>query len=115
SKKQAFGDNIYHKANGTWIQANSHHSLRNGSENKENTTHDTQTDRVLIGQEFVYFGGDGPAIPSRFHNYDGHSICCVRGHKNRFPDKMVNDFVGWIESLEDQRYVARPLDWKRTP
>jgi hypothetical protein len=33
SLKQNYGDNIYHTQNGRWLQADSHHSLPNGSEN----------------------------------------------------------------------------------
>lgn len=117
SKKQAFGDNIYHKdrlATG-WCQIDSHHSQADGSPNPHNIANDTQTDRVLIGQDYVYWGGTGPLIPKRFRNYRGHDICCVRNHKNKFPESMVLDFLEWLHSVDQKGYCGAPLDWTRSP
>src|SRR5580658_5739122 len=54
SKKQAFGDNIYSRnANGkNWCQANSHHSLTDGSQNQSNIRADTSANRVLVSDDF---------------------------------------------------------------
>ena len=86
SKKQAFGDNIYHKTTpgGTWRQINSHHSYADGSQTSANITNDTQTDRVLISADYVYWGGAGPRIAEKFRNYGGVEICAKRGHKSNF-------------------------------
>jgi|SRR4051812_42419959 hypothetical protein len=113
SEKQAFGDNIYHRfsPDGPWIQLDSHHSLKGGSANERNIENDTQTDRILIATEFVYFGGYGPQIPSPIRHADGQDICAVRGHKNNFSHSLVEGVVGWIHSLESQGYAGRPLDW----
>lgn len=116
SKKQAFGDNIYHKPLGKrWEQANSHHSLRDGSPNVANITNDTQANRLLIGQEFVYWGGSGPKIPAKFRNYCGFDICAKRGHKRNFPDALVTDFLAWIKESGQRGFIAAPLDWDKTP
>lgn len=70
SLKQAYGDNIYHKdERGIWIQDNSHHSWNDGSTNCNNLEKDTEVDRVLIASEFIYWGGYGPIIPSKFFGY----------------------------------------------
>lgn len=60
SVKKLYGDNIYHHAeDDTWMQENSHHSLEDGSINKENLDRDTShTDRVLIANDYFYFGKD---------------------------------------------------------
>ena len=91
SKKQAFGDNIYHrdKKTGRWQQADSHHSYADGTPNRRNIANDTQTDRMLISDDFIYWGGSGPAIPKRFRTFDGLDICGKRNYKNSFPIKMV--------------------------
>lgn len=114
-KKNAFGDNIYSKVAGKWHQLNSHHSHSDGSPNKRNIENDTQTDRVLIGFNYIYWGGAGPAVPKAFRNYKGFDICAGRGHKNRFPKKMVLDFVEWLSNREVRGFVGEPLDWARTP
>jgi hypothetical protein len=64
SKKQAFGDNIYSRSHGTrsWCQANSHHSLNDGTPNQSNIEADTKTNRVLLSDDFVYWGGCGPPV-----------------------------------------------------
>lgn len=118
SKKQAFGDNIYHlSTKGSWRQENSHHSLEDGRPNQNNVATDTSTNRVLFSDDFVYWGGSGPVLPARFLNYGpGHiTLCVVRNHKNDFPAAFVDEFVVWIRSLGEKGYVGEPLDWSRTP
>jgi hypothetical protein len=117
SKKQAFGDNIYHHSASPrrWRQEDSHHSLPDGSMNRRNVVHDTQTDRVLISDDFVYWGGDGPRIPKRLRSFRGIDLCGKRGHKNSFPDDMNTEFERWIRSTGEMGYCGVPLDWTRTP
>jgi Nucleotide modification associated domain 2 len=115
SKKQAFGDNIYHKPpEKPWQQLNSHHSFADGSVNIANVRNDTQSNRVLIGEEFVYWGGGGPRIPAEFRNYNGIDLCAKRGHKRNFPEDLVTIFVNWIKESGEQGFVAPPLDWDKT-
>lgn len=111
SKKQAFGDNIYHHGRKGWQQEDSHHSLTNGTPNARNIANDTQTNRVLVSDKFVYFGGHGPEIPKCFRDFQGHDICGRRGHKNQFPEKMVEEFAAWVTSLGQTGYCGTPLDW----
>lgn len=113
SLKQAFGDNIYHRhpKTGRWVQDDSHHSFPGGRPNPANIRNDTQTDRVLIAHDFVYWGGLGPIIPKRFRNEAGLNILAGRNHKSRFPDAFVGDFVGWIRSLGTVGYAGRPKEF----
>jgi len=119
SKKQAFGDNIYsrHPRTNKWCQLNSHHSLTDGSANQSNVVADTKADRVLISEDFVYWGGSGPRLPQRFLNYGPQhvTLCVGRNHKNNFPPEFVQEFVAWIRSLNEKGYAGEPLDWCRTP
>ncbi len=116
SKMLAFGDNIYHRDpnSGVWRQANSLHSQRDGSANPLNVDHDTTSERVLIGRKFAYWGGAGPEIPEQFRNFGGADICSRRGHQNNFPEPLRDGFIAWLQSLNEQGYVGRPLDWVRT-
>ena len=107
SKKQAFGDNIYHRVSpdGPWHQANSHHSYRDGRPNQNNIQRDTQFDRVLLSDDFIYFGRNGPKIPKRFN------VCTPgRGHRSRFEEAVIGDFVAWLRSLEPG-FNGPPADW----
>ena len=114
SLKQAYGDNIYHSypRAGRWLQENSHHSLPNGRPNEENIRHDTQTNRVLISNEFTYWGKCGPKIPARFRNYHGVDICHRRGHKSNFPSALVASFVTWMLHSGFQGYIGPPKEFR---
>ena len=113
SLKQAFGDNIYFRdETGQWHQQDSHHSCQGGAPNFHNIRNDTQTDRVLIGFEYAYWGGSGPQIDESFRNYGGHDIRVGRNHKCNFPHGLANDFVTWFHLLGEYGYRGDPLDWQ---
>jgi hypothetical protein len=115
SLKQAYGDNIYHThpVTGRWIQENSHHSHGNGRPNRANVEHDTQTERMLIGARFAYWGALGPAIPRTLRRTGGKDICGHRGHKSNFLPAFVTAFVTWIESLGLSGYCGAPAEFGR--
>jgi len=119
SKKQAFGDNIYSRdaTSGNWCQVNSHHSFPDGSPNPLNIMADTGANRILLSNEFVYWGGSGPELPKQFLLYGPHheSVCAGRGHRNNFPPQIVEELIAWIRSLDESGYCGEPLDWPRTP
>ena len=71
SKSTAYGDNIYHHAAGHWVQEDSHHSFEGGEINKDNLIRDTSVDQVLISDDYVYWGGDGPVLPTEIL---GHAL-----------------------------------------
>jgi Nucleotide modification associated domain 2 len=118
SKKQAFGDNIYFRdATGRrWCQADSHHSLPDGSPNPTNVNSDTGTNRVLLSNDFVYWGGSGPVLAKQFLNFGPYheSVCAGRGHRNHFPTQLVEEVITWIRSFNQSGYCGEPLDWTRT-
>lgn len=113
SLKQAFGDNIYHhEADGGWSQENSHHSMHDGSPNPENVQQDTRTDRVLISDHFVYWGGEGPEIRAEFRDWNGVDVSLGRqGHRCNFPEELVAQLVAWLEAMGMVGYTGRPTDW----
>lgn len=114
SNKQAYGDNIYHRdvKDGHWIQEYSHHSLPGGRPNPRNIKTDTRVPRVLIAEGYVYWGGDGPVVPTEFRDFDGYDICATgQNHKSVFPQEFVKAFTQWFGHLGDYGCVGRPLDW----
>lgn len=113
SKKRAFGDNIYHRHSdsASWLQENSRHSLADGSPNPKNVNHDTKSTRVLISDDFTYFGGTGPELPQAFRSFGTYDICVVRGYKNRFPEALIRAFEQWWRALDVTGYAGRPSDW----
>jgi len=108
SMKYAFGDNIYHHdaTDQTWIQENSHHSHADGSTNLLNLETDTHANRVLVSDDFTYWGGDGPVIPPNFNQ-----LIARRGHKCNFSQRLVDDFLAWCQSSGAIGRVGVPLKW----
>ena len=64
SRVRLVGDNIYHSdSDGHWMQEDSHHSNNDGTPNPTNVKRDTATtDRVLISEQFLYFGKNAVSI-----------------------------------------------------
>lgn len=114
SRMQHFGDNIYHRdAHGEWIQENSRHSKDDGSLEERHMRRDTKSERVLLGNEFVYFGGEGPVIPASLRNEYGFDLVHVgRGYRSNFTDEHIAATVEWVQSLEPG-VQGRPHDWPR--
>ena len=114
SIKQAFGDNIYRiDATGHWDQQDSHHSYVGGAPNPHNIKNDTQTDRILMSEDYAYWGGSGPEIPGCFRDWGGMDICAGRGHKSQFPDDFLDAFIAWYRALDARGYHGAPLEWSR--
>jgi Nucleotide modification associated domain 2 len=114
SVKQLMGDNIYHQsAPGAWVQADSHHSLESGAPNPRNIENDTQSEGVLVGRRFAYWGSAAIAVPQQFLDFEGHTLRVKRGYRVNFPDEFVAAFVNWFESLNQQGFLAAPHQWLR--
>ncbi len=112
SLKQAYGDNIYHHTDdGSWVQENSRHSFGDGSMNPGHVNRDTRADAVLVGREFVYFGGNGPQVPEQLRSGYGKDLVHARpSHRCRFPDDMVEAVIAWIREL-GTGLQSDPGDW----
>jgi hypothetical protein len=106
-----YGDNIYHHdpISGALVQVNSFHTLPGGVQNLLNVERDTyRTDRVLIGHDFCYWGGNAPPpIPDHLQ----HFVHTTQGHRNIFPDAEKAAFMGWLATLPQRGWVGDPADW----
>lgn len=94
-----YGDNIYHHIGGQWMQEPSHHSMLDGSINYVNLNRDTQTDRVLIAEEFYYFGNNAISIPPEFTALIGRG----RNHSVCRDEVLISNFISYIR----QNYIER--------
>ena len=110
SLKQAYGDNIYHTDpnTGQWIQEDSHHSYEGGRVNRDNLNRDTKPPRVLISDDFIYFGENAPKIPSHLAGQFSRSI---RNYKVNFSAELVRQFIHWIRSYNTHGCCGRPVHW----
>ncbi|MAZ10985.1 MULTISPECIES: hypothetical protein [unclassified Limnobacter] len=114
SRKQSCGDNIYFRTGEgeAWQQRDSFHSRPDGSLNPDHVARDTGTNRVLISNDFVYFGGQGPKLPGELRDRRGRHICKAGIGLTTFDDaRLLTDFVYWIRGLGVSGYQGAPFEW----
>ena len=114
SIKQAYGDNIYFQhTNGIWSQADSHHSEEDGSPVQSNINHDTQADKVLISNDYAYWGKEEYPIPKALKDDEklGNSLSGP-GDRHNFSDKTVKSFTVWFDQLSEKGVLGDPSDWE---
>jgi hypothetical protein len=111
SLKQMYGDNIYHfdQSKKRWVQVDSHHSNRDGSENEYNKKRDLKSEYVLISSQFWYFGGHPLKLVSRFRNGKSCVCCTGRGYRIIRDEELVSQFISWVGKQAMQGYRADPL------
>ena len=110
-REKTAGDNIYHRGpSGAWQQARSLHSHENGQQNWQTTRTDTSGEKVLIGGNFIYWGGDGPPLPS---NLSG--LIVGRAYKSTANEKYIPDFIEWFEGQRQRGCLGRPTDELPSP
>ncbi|MEV8521607.1 hypothetical protein ABZR86_17575 [Dyella marensis] len=111
SRAEAFGDNIYHRENGVWIQSNSHHSHVDGTTNELNLDRDTSQNHIIISRSFVYWGASAAIFPEYLRDCDGDDIYpSVRAHRSRFSPEMIRRAYAWFNE-QPRGLQGRPSDW----
>ncbi len=109
SLQQRFGDNIYHHEKGKWVQADSRHSQIGSKPNLTNLNRDTgRTNRVLLGSDFIYWGGDGPKISGGLE----HFIHSTPAHRAFFSEDEIRQFLRWIAKFKQAGVVGDPYEWR---
>jgi hypothetical protein len=114
SRKQSCGDNIYFRndADTDWLQLDSFHSNQDGTRRAEHVMRDTGANRILVSQNYYYFGGEGPEIPAQFRDSERYDICRkVRRRKSLDDDDWIDEFVAWLGTFGKPGFHGRPLDW----
>ena len=114
SLKQLYGDNIYHQRRGHWVQEDSHHSLEGGQPNPKNLEPDTNVNRLLLAQQFVYYGASAIQIPARFRpdTATGRDICCSRQGHQVFSDDLAEAVIDWLTSTGQWGLQGMPLEFE---
>lgn len=114
SRKQSCGDNIYFRteAGGNWQQRDSFHSRPDGSSNPDHVARDTGVNRVLISDDFLYFGGEGPEFPDELKDQQGRRLCKTGIGLTTFSDaQLIANFEKWIRSFGVHGYQSAPFEW----
>ncbi len=117
SKMQMYGDNIYHTSSetGIMVQEFSHHSNEDGTTNYNNYNRDVPGEKVLIANQFWYYGNLAIEVPFAL-------ICLLevkRGHRVWKDSLFYNQVKSWLESLNDSGYIgcpckfSEPFQWYR--
>ena len=92
------GDNIYHKdGNGVWEQADSVHSNKDGSVNKQMLEKDTAIEKVLISDHFYYFGSKKVHVPLRWLNEIGFTYGIGQKH---YPVENCDPLFKWLNTFQ---------------
>jgi len=114
SRKQTCGDNIYFRVapHAPWQQRDSFHSKEDGSADPDHIARDTGVNRVLVSDDFLYFGGEGPPIPNGLRDCDGRPLCKAGIGHSKFEDpQLVGAFVQWLRSLGEGGFKGSPHEW----
>ena len=114
SRKQSCGDNIYFRSadDSAWLQLDSFHTNADGSIKAEHVNRDTGTDRILISDDFHYFGGEGPEVPPAFRDASRYDLCRKVRQRKRLEDAgWIDEFIAWLRTFGLPGYYGRPLDW----
>ena len=104
-EKWECGDNIYYKS----FRTNDLEQIDWCYHCPADKGRDTKTDRVLISDDFIYWGSDGPPMPPEF----AELVSTTQGHKCRFPEGDVLKFVGWLRATGDIGVVGKPTGWEK--
>ena len=109
----ASGDNIYEPlSRGRWRQLSSYHSREDGSRMDDHVVRDTAVERILVSDDFVYFGGEGPQLLVEFRDGgDRHIVCVHRNYRRVRNESIIRAFENWIRSLAELGFQGKPWDW----
>lgn len=104
-KNDPDGDNIYYEEEGLIVQDENagYHT------DQENRKRDLKANRVLIGETFWYFGGDGPPIPESLRHgaIRGYKSDSRRLHEKNDRD-ILSELVEWCSLRFDPGVRGRP-------
>ncbi|WP_342766974.1 hypothetical protein [Alysiella crassa] len=84
------GDNIYYKINNEWKQ------LENNFHGEYEFESDLSSERILICDDFWYFGNQAPLIPQEFLGI----IKEKQGIKYTDDKVVVNNFIAWLKTFK---------------
>lgn len=114
SRKQQCGDNIYYRSctDSPWEQLDSFHTHPNAKITKDHISRDTSVDRVLISDDYYYYGGEGPEIPMSFRGKPDFNIVKSGSGERHIKDlQQIDQVIEWLRSNGESGYIGEPLEW----
>ena len=86
------GDNIYRKGSFGRLE-----QIRNSSHDQSHVERDLSTNRVLISEDFYYFGREAPQLPEKFtpllHTTQGHKRVGTSPHECA----LIFELISWLQ------------------
>ena len=109
----ASGDNIYlPTTQGRWRQLDSYHSRSDGTQHDDHLTHDTGVEKILVSDDFVYFGAEGPMLRRQFlAGNEMDLLKAPRNYQRVSEGRVLEAFETWVRSLGVAGYEGKPWDW----
>ena len=107
SLEEACGDNLYRRdpASGRWLHIPAYHC-----DFGYDAVKIPDIDRVLVSDDYVYWGGNGPPLPE----FGGYNLCKEgRNYLVKFPEEVAEEFVAWIRRLQcagETGLCGNPMD-----
>lgn len=106
------GDAIYRRDPETseWLQADSLHSRPGGVLSPADLQTDTGwTDKVLLSDDFTYWGKDAPALPSDLLPFTRKDV----REKYHYSEAEKAAFIAWARPRLGEGRVGEPIDWRK--
>lgn len=104
------GDNTYRKcfSTGNWLQETSMHNIPGTPiNNKAHIEVDTSEDKVLIAEEFTYWGGLGPTLPEKLV-----SMFMNRNYQRNHPKNKEKELHKLLQIRSPKFLIGPPIDWE---
>jgi len=105
------GDNTYRRCGNTgdWCQEISMHNIPGTPvKTRPHVRRDTSVDKVLVGNEFTYWGGEGPIIPDELLG-----MFKSRDFQRNHPPENLKKLHTLLNLNTPLGYVSEPIDWSR--
>lgn len=113
SLSRAFGDNIYHTEDGSWVQEDSHHSRDGGVVNISNLTTDTGSNAVLVSNDFAYWGREAISLPAQIEKVNGEGLFPeTRDFRRNYSAELIDAVHAWFAQLEPKGLLGLPRSWQ---
>lgn len=111
SRMRRAGDAIYYRdpVTGEWMQSDSLHSRPGGGVSVGDLERDTGVDRILLSDDFTYWGKLAPTLPADLQMFNRKEVRSQR----HFAEQEKAAFIAWAQPRLGHGRVGEPIDWHR--
>ena len=106
NEKVRKGDNIYQPPGSSCGPLRSLHSHKDNSEKENAKRRDLHYDKVLISNNFTYWGRERIPLPKNLT-----FLIIARGYRNHFSPEQIKTFMKFAKKYQHQGRVGYPTKW----